>query len=1001
MCLLMHFAASTQTILLKGSVSGDGETLIGATVLEENTTNGTITDIDGNFALKVKEDATIVVSYTGMEARKIKVAGRTSIDIVLAEASEFLDEVVVVGYGNQKRSTISGAVSTVSAKEITETPVLRVEQALQGRTAGVQVTQVSGSPGSALTVRIRGIGTVTNSDPLYVVDGIIVEGLDFLNPNDIANISVLKDAASAAVYGARAANGVVLITTKSGSKSKGAKISVDSYYGVQSVTKTLDLLNAKEYATILNESYINAGRAPFVNTRNVDLFNEGTDWQKAVFKQAPISSHQININGGGEGFHVGLSGGYFLQEGIIGGDRSRFDRVTLRAVLGYDVKPWLKVGTNIGFTNLNRDALPENSEFTSPAIHALNMDPLTPVYKPDGTYAYSDFLDTDIRNPVNAIENTYDKWTSNRVVGAVYGEIKFTENLKFKSTYSLDATFANQDIFSPLFNLSVDSTDAPTAERNVNNNTVSMNNNTWKNWQWENIMMYDKDFGNHTLGAVGGISANLNRHDYNGGSNTNLPSNDVEDAFIDNTIDERAAQSSNSGAEEYSFFSYIGKMNYAYQDKYLATLAFRADGSSKFGEDKRFGYFPAVSLGWVASRESFWNIDVVSFFKLRASWGQNGNDRIGNYRYTSVVSTGQNYTFGPDENIVNGALPLRVSNPELQWETVSQTDFGIDIELWDGKVNIASDYYIKNTTDMLYEAPIPGIVGALPTDRNIGDVRNKGWEFSLQYRNKIKTFRYELGGNMAWQSNEVLFLGGGDPTFSGETFVAGAVSKTDIGHPLASFFGYETDGVFQNQEEVLAHATQNEGTGPGDIRFVDQNQDGVVNDDDKVYIGNPTPDVVYGFTGNFQFKNFDLNLFFQGVYGNEIFNASVRYDKIGGNRPASILNRWTGEGSSNFEPRVSLTDPNQNTRVSDRFIEDGSFLRLKNIQLGYTLPSSFLEKINFEKFRIYISGQNLLTYTNYSGFDPEVGATGPLDIGIDRGFYPQAKTILGGLQITF
>ncbi len=1000
MCLLMHFAASGQTVLLKGTVSGDGDALIGATVMEEDTSNGTTTDFDGNFELTVKEDATIVVSYIGMESQKIEVAGRTSIDIVLAEASEFLDEVVVVGYGNQKRSTISGAVSTVSAKEITETPVLRVEQALQGRTAGVQITQVSGSPGSALTVRIRGAGTVTNSDPLYVVDGIIVEGLDFLNPNDIENISVLKDAASAAVYGARAANGVVLITTKSGSKSSGAKISIDSYYGVQSVTKTLDLLNAKEYATILNESYINAGRAPFVNTRDVALFNEGTDWQNAIFKQAPISSHQININGGGEGFHVGFSGGYFLQEGIIGENRSRFDRITLRTVLGYDVKPWLKVGTNIGFTNLNRDALPENSEFTSPVIQALNMDPLTPVYKPDGTYAYSDFVDTDIRNPVNAIENTYDEWTTNRVVGAVYGEIKLTENLRFKSTYSIDATFANQDIFSPLFNLSVDSTDAPTAERNITN-SVSMNNNTWKNWQWENIAMYDKDFGNHNLGVVGGISANLNRHDYNGGSNTNLPSNDPEDAFINNTIDPIASQSSYSGAEEYSFFSYISKVNYDYKDKYLATVSFRADGSSKFGADKRFGYFPAVSLGWVASREDFWNIDAISFFKLRASWGQNGNDRIGNYGYTSVVSTGQNYAFGPDEIITNGSLPLTVSNPELQWETVTQTDFGIDIELWDGKVNIASDYYIKNTTDMLYSAPILGVVGALAPDRNIGEVQNKGWEFALQYRNKIKTFTYELGGNMALQSNEVLFLGGGDPTFSGETFVSGAVSKTDIGHPIASFFGYETDGVFQNQEEVLAHATQNEGTSPGDIRFVDQNQDGVINDDDKVYIGNPTPDLVYGFTGNFQFKNFDLNAFFQGVHGNEVFNASVRYDKIGGNRPASILNRWTGEGTSNFEPRVSLTDPNQNTRVSDRFIEDGSYLRLKNIQLGYTLPASLLDKINFEKFRIYISGQNLLTFTNYSGFDPEVGATGPLDVGIDRGFYPQAKTILGGLQIVF
>lgn len=995
-------------ILLKGVVSDSGEPLIGVTILEKDTNNGTTTDIDGSYAITVQPDAILVFSYIGMESKEIAVDNRSEINVEMAEAAEFLDEIIVVGYGNQKRSNISGSVSTVTAEEITKTPVLRVEQALQGRTAGVQITQVSGSPGAELSVKIRGTGTITNTDPLYVVDGIIVEGLDFLNPNDIENISVLKDAASAAVYGARAANGVVLITTKTGTKTREGKVSFESYYGMQTVAKKLDLLNAREYAVILNESYINAGRVPFINTSDPSIFNVGTDWQDAIFENAPIMSQQLSITGGGEKFHTGLSGSFFQQDGIIGGQKGRFDRITLRSVLGYDIKPWLSVGTNIGFTNLHRNALPENSEFVSPVIQALNMDPLTPIYKPDGTYAYSDFVDTDIRNPANAIENTYDTWTTNRVVGTAYAEVKILKSLKFKSTINVDATFANKNVFNPRFNLSVDSTDAPTPEIALIN-SVSIEDNVWKSWQWDNIGSYSKIFGEHKLDIVGGVSAYYRNHVKSGGANTNLPSNSIDNAFISNTIDPIASQSVFYETEESAFFSYISRVNYEWKDRYLAMVSFRADGSSKFGKNKRFGFFPAVSLGWVASREDFWNIDAISFFKIRASWGQNGNDRIGDYKFTSVVESGQNYTFGEDEIITNGAIALTVANPDLQWETVTQTDIGIDLELFDGRINFIGDYYIKNTTDMLYSAAIPGVVGALPPVQNIGEVENRGLELALQYRNKWKGLNYEIGGNIAFQKNEVLFLGGGDPTFSGQTFVSGAVAKTDIGQPIASFFGYVTDGLFQTQAEVEAHAFQNENTSAGDIRFVDINNDGVINNDDKTYIGNPTPDKIYGFTGSLDYKNFDLSTFFQGVSGNKIFNASVRYDKIGGNRPSSILNRWTGEGTSTTEPKVSLTDPNQNARVSDRFIEDGSFLRMKNIQLGYTLPKALLERMKFDKLRVYVSAQNLLTWTKYSGFDPEIGATGSdettgtndLDIGIDRGFYPASRTFLGGIQLVF
>ena len=989
-------------ISIEGTIiDAENYPIIGATIVEKGTTNGTITDFDGKFTINVSsESAILVFSSLGLTSKEIAVGSQRAFNLTLEENTNLIDEIVVVGYGTQKRSTISGSVSVINSEELSETPVTRIEQAIQGRTAGIQVTQNSGAPGSALTVRVRGTGTINDSEPLYVVDGIVVNGLDYLNNNDIETISVLKDGASAAIYGARAANGVVLITTKSGSKNGKGTVSYESYYGNQSVIRKLDLLNAREYAVISNESYINSGLKPIVNLQDPSIFNEGTDWQEAIYQNAPIVSHNINFSGGGKGFSIGASGSYFLQDGIVGGDKARFKRYTARTVMSYDIKPWLTIGSNIGFTNLTRNALQENNEFTSPIIQALNMDPLTPVRKPDGTYAYSDFVDTDIRNPVNAIENTYDQYNANRVVGSTSAELKFTDAIRFKSTYSVDATFATGDGFIPIFNLSVDSTDAPPAEKNLVN-TVYLSHNTWKNWQWENVALYDKDFEDHTIGVVAGTSANYGRAEYSGGSNTNLPSNDPKDAYISNTVDPIGSQSTYEGASESTFLSYFGRLTYDFQDKYLFTASFRADGSSKFGPNKRFGYFPAFSAGWLINREAFFNIDEISLLKLRASWGINGNDRIGNNGFSSVVFNGQNYTFGQDEIITNGSIALTVANPDLQWETSIQTNIGLDVELFDGLIYLSSDYYIKNTKDMLYNAPVLGVVGAGAPTVNIGQVKNSGIEILLQYRNRIGEFKYEVGGNTSFSKNEVIFLGGGDPTFSGFTFVQGAVSKTDIGQPIASFFGYQTDGIFQDQGEVNSHAFQTEGTSPGDIRFKDLNNDGIINEDDKTYIGNPNPDMVYGFNARVDWRNFDLSAFMQGVYGNEIFNASVRYDKIGGNRPASILERWTGPGSSNFEPRVGLSDPNNNNRVSDRFIEDGSYLRLKNVQLGYTLKIKALDRLEVNKLRFYISGQNLVTFTNYSGYDPEIGTRGPLEIGIDRGFYPSSRTVLGGVQLNF
>lgn len=1003
------FSGLSAQITVNGRVTHTpvNEAVIGATVHVKGTNIGTVTDFDGNYTLTVPdEESVITFSYTGFTTLDIQVGDRRTIDVSLEENVSLLDEVIVTGYGVQKRSNISGSVSTIGAEEIEEQPFLRVEQALQGRTAGVQVAQASGSPGSNLTVRIRGVGTINDSDPLYIVDGMPVDGLDFLSPNDIESINILKDAASAAIYGSRGANGVVLITTKGGRRNQPGSISYDAYYGVQRPARLVDLLTAREYAILQNEAYVAAGKTPLPEFANPDALGEGTDWQEAIFQHAPILNHQITFAGGADRSAYTVSGNYFSQDGIVGGDKANFKRATVRVNSEHDLKDWFTLGNNLGFTWLQRDGLLENTQYNSPIIRALNMDPVTPVRKADGTYAYSNYADTDIANPVNAIDQTHDTWTSNRFVGSLYGEADLFEGMTFRSTVSLDVTFAEQRIFYPRYDLSnlPGISEAPAAEKNLVN-SVAVNTNRWRNIQFENVLTYQRLFNEvHDFTILAGTTALTNRHDGNGGGNTNLPSNDPDDAYISNTIDPIASQTAYQFANESSLFSYFGRINYAHDNKYLLSATFRADGSSRFGKNNRYGYFPSFSAGWIASHENFWNIEPINFFKMRASWGQNGNDQIGNYSFTTVVNSGQNYTFGPDEIITNGSVALSAANPDLQWETSTQTDIGFDMELMEGRISFTTDYYIKKTSDMLYASPIPLVAGTAPPIQNVATAENRGLELALQYRNIDHALRYSIGGNIAFVKSEVTGLGtGGEPVLSGPIQFANAlVAKTDIGHPIASFFGYVTDGIFQTQEEVEAAAFQSSGTAPGDIRFKDLDGNGVIDANDQTYIGNPTPKMTFGATANFEWKGLELNMFFQGTQGNDIFNNTVRYDFAYVNRPSSSLDRWTGPGTSNFEPRANLNDPNQNSRISDRFVEDGSYIRLKTLQLGYNLPLSWLKKIKFQQVKVYMTAQNLLTWTNYSGLDPEIGVVGgSLQIGIDHGFYPQARTVLGGISLTF
>lgn len=1008
--LLLHaaFLLVAQTrISGRVTLDPDGDAAIGATVAVKGASIGTTTDIEGNFALSVPSDAQILVfSYIGYKSQEVEIGANTTFSIKLAENASLLDEVVVTGYGAEKRSNISGSVSSISSKEMKERPLLRVEQALQGQIAGVQVAQNSGSPGSTLSVRVRGVGTINNSDPLYIVDGIPVDGLDFLNVNDIESINVLKDAASAAIYGSRGANGVVLITTKGGKRGQDGEISYETYYGVQKAARFMELLNAEEYATLQNEAYIAAGQSPLPELVHPEVLGKGTDWQEAIFQKAPIASHQLSFTGGSDRSAYKLSGNYFSQDGIVGGPKANFQRATVRFNSTNDLNKWLTIGNNIDYTWLERDGLTENSQYNSPIIRALNIDPITPIRKADGTYAYSNYSSTDIANPVNAIEQTYNQWRTNRLVGALFGDVKLAKGLTFRTSFSLDATFAAQRGFAPKYDLSniPGLSEAPPAEKSATN-TVSIANYTWRNWQAENVLTYQTSIKkNHNLTFIAGTTALNKRYDGSGGANTNLPSNKWEDAYIGNTIDPISSQSSWQGASESSLLSYFGKANYEFKQTYLFGATFRADGSSRFGRNNRFGYFPSFSAGWVPSHEAFWGIKTINFLKIRASWGQNGNDNIGDYAFSTIVYTGQNYTFGPTEVITNGSVPLIAANPDLKWETSTQSDVGIDAELFEGRLQFTGDAYLKKTSNMLYAAPIPLVSGTDAPVQNVATAENRGLELALNYRNNDHAVHYSIGGNIAFVKSEVTGLGrGGAPVYSGFVQSANAnAAKTDVGHPLASFYGYVTDGIFQNKAEIEASAFQSSETAPGDIKFKDLDGNGVIDEKDRTYIGNPTPKFTYGLTGDLSWKGLELSLFLQGTQGNDLFVNTTRYDFPFVNRPASALRRWTGEGTSNTEPRVSLSDPNQNVRVSDRFIQDGSYLRLKTLQLGYNLPQNWLKRAHIKKMKVYMTGQNLLTWTKYTGLDPEIGTVGgSLELGIDRGFYPQARTVMGGLSLTF
>ncbi|GAB2547522.1 SusC/RagA family TonB-linked outer membrane protein [Rufibacter soli] len=1017
LCFVCSIAFAQTTLTGRVTSATSGEALPGVSVVVKGTMVGAATDVNGTYQINVPASGTtLLFSYIGFVSKEEPINGRTTINLALQDDLRALEEVVVVGYGTQLKREVSTAISSVTPEQITQTPVTRVEQALQGRVAGVQVTNISGQPGDAPTVRIRGIGSTGNSSPIYIVDGFPVGGIDYLNPGDIESIDILKDAASAAIYGARGGNGVVIITTKQGKRDGTMNVSYEGYVGIQNPWRKVELLNGREYAVMMNEGAANSGvTPPFADPTQ---FGEGTNWQDALFeKNARIQNHQVNITGGSEksGYSAALS--YFDQDGIVGGDKSNFQRYTARVNADNQVKSFLKFGTNLAYTHLKRRAFDPNQEFGGILSNALNMDPLTPVYETDPArlgqslytlnpvvrdangrvFGISSYASQEVVNPLARLQVMNGLTNVDKLVGNLYGEVKLLEGLTFRSTLGIDLAYVVNTNYNPVYYLNA-------AQQNGTALT-SRGTDRYYTWQTENYFNYNKTFGDHSVGVTVGTSALKSRNEGLFGSNTGLVTADPSMAYLNLAVGAGTAVAL-GGASERSILSFFGRTNYAYKGKYLLSATVRRDGSSRFGSENKYATFPSFSAGWVLSEEGFFpEGNVVSLAKIRASWGQNGNEEIGGfYPWAARIGVGRGYTFftPSGKGYTSGAAPEAAANPELQWETSEQTNLGIDLSFFNNALTLTTDYYIKSTKGLLVTPPILGSTGYNAPPVNGGEVRNTGLEVALNYQGSIRQLGYNIGLNGSINKNKVISINNAEGILQGANFTTyGVASRSQEGLPVGYFYGYKTAGIFQNQSEVEAQTLQPNAV-PGDVRFLDLNKDGALTGDDRTMIGNPTPKAVVGLNLGLDFKNFDVSAFFNGAFGHQIFNGTRRYDLVRSNMQSTFLNRWTGEGSSNEMPRFTWNDTNGNySKLSDLYVEDGDFVRLKTLQLGYNLPTSLLTKIHLQKLRLYVSADNLLTFTDYTGFDPEIGARGSLDIGIDRGVYPQAKTFRLGFNATF
>lgn len=950
-----------------------GQPLPGVTVLVKGTANGTVTNGNGIYTLSnIPENATLLFSFVGMKGQEIVVGTQTNINVSMEEESIGLEEVVAIGYGTTRKKDVTGALAVVSSEEFESRSTVQIGDALQGKIAGVQISKPSGQPQSGYNIRIRGISTITaGSEPLYIVDGVPTTSMNQVEATDIESISILKDASSAAIYGASGSNGVVLITTKRGS-NRGTKVTFNAYYGLSNVWKNQDVLNVSQYKELMTEMGQTTDWSQYPN----DIY-----WQDEVFRTAQTKNAQLAFSGGNEKTSFYLSGSYIDQEGVV--ITNSLQKVNFRVNLDHKINDFIKIGTSVSYNRWVDVDVSEGGKWST-ANAMLTGSPVNDVYNDDGTFTIDPFI-SDLENPVSLLLQNEHSYKNYRFNGNAFAEFTLLKDLKFRTMFGIEET-------NGVYNSWTD----PVRSRwgRTNKGLASYSNNQYFYWISENTLSYNKTIDKHVIGAMAGFIASDRRND-----SASIDAKGFGSPAV-HTVNAGATRNSGYSESAKSNAAVLGRFNYSYDNKYLLTVNFRADASSVFGANNKWGYFPSFSAGWRISQESFFeNVEAISDLKLRAGWGLVGNDQIGDYSSYGLVSPGSFYVIGGEK--VPGTSISSMENADLKWETTAQTNIGADVSFIDGRINLTADYYIKNTEDMLLNSPIPGSVGmgygSSYATKNIGSMTNKGAEFQVGSKNLVNDLKWSTDFNISFNKSEITKLDQGVPIKTGYIAFRGNVAIAEEGQPLGMFFGYQAEGV---------------DPATGDIIYADLDNSGDLNDGDQTIIGNANPDFTYGLNNTFEYKNWTFSFFFQGVQGNDIFNAA-RIETEGMylpvNQLATVLDRWKKPGDITDVPRSSADGDDHNSLLSSRYVEDGSYLRLKSTTLGYDLPASICKKLHTQKLHLYVTGENLLTFTSYSGFDPEVSIYGRssdnalknIAPGVDYGVYPQSRTFLFGINVTF
>jgi len=991
-------AQDVKTTVTGTVVDAKGESLVGVSVFITGSGSGTTTDANGAFSLQTKVSKPILnFSYIGYEPQKISPSTFSNLRIVLNEVNEQLNEVVVVGYGTQRKKDLTGSVGSVGSKDLNDKPIASVGEALQGKAAGVQVIN-AGEPGKNVTFKIRGLGTINNSDPLVVIDGFPTDlGLNSLNVSDIETVDILKDASATAIYGSRGANGVVMITTKKG-KEDNPEFSYTGNFGIQNVIKLPEMLNASGYAALNNDIMRNAGMPSNPAWEDPSVLGVGTDWLDALFGPAPMQSHTISFSNGNKNGHHYFSLGVLDQNGVV--RNTSYRRYTFQSNNDAQIKKWVKISNNIIFSTDSK----KKGEYS--IINTLMALPTQTIKDEDGSWSGPSGNASwygSIRNPIGTTEVNTRETNGYNLLANASAEISLFKGLRFKTSGGLDAKFWFSENFDKKYAWK------PNA---VNISSKYQSSDRSLTYLWDNYFSYEITFGKNRINAMAGTSAQNNEHKYMNGSKSKFLYDDVNQLDNGDTM-----ESIKGNTEEWSMFSLIARANYNYDDKYLLTATVRRDGSSRFTGDNKWGTFPSFSAAWRITEEPwFRKPGFLDYMKIRFGYGITGNQNVGGlYSFASIYETNSVYSF--NNNVVSALSVIKIPNPNIHWEEVNQTNLGFDINMFNQRVNLVLDGYLKYTNDMLVPMSVPSSSGY--SDFNVPDINNgrmvnKGIELAISTQNiKNSYFEWNSVFNLTYNRNKILELNNDTPMYMNLASNS-YVTVQSVGHPANSFYGYVTDGLFQNAEEVANHALLVDGsTYPGDIRFKDINNDGVISEKDRTYIGNPNPDFIFSLSNSLRYRNFDLDIYLYAVVGNEIYNASrITTEGMSSaiNQSTATLKRWTGEGTSNSMPRAVYASQNNN-QASDRWIEDGSFLRLRNITVGYTIPKILSQKVGIENIRIYASCENVLTLTKYSGLDPEIaevdsklaGLNQNLNglYGIDYNVYPVVRTISVGCKFNF